>query len=42
MMMDRAQKLSEWAQDIFQTPEHEAKKPKKGIMSRLVGKTNGN
>ena len=42
MMMDRAQKLSEWAQDIFKVPETAEKKPKKGVMSRLIGKTNGN
>ena len=41
-MMDRAQKLSEWAQDIFTVPETIKAKPKKGVMSRLVGKTNGN
>lgn len=42
MMMDRAHELSKWAQDIFQTPEREAKKPKKGVLPRIVGKTNGN
>lgn len=42
MMMDRAHELSKWAQDIFAVPETIKAKPKKGVMSRLIGKTNGN